>query len=335
MENNVASIRKLIKGISKAVIVMHRGPDGDAVGSALGWSRLLKTENVETVVVAPDAFPGFLAWLPGAAEVLIYENKADEVKRALGASDAVFCLDFNAPDRMGKASEAVTEAGKPIVVIDHHRFPKDFAAYYYVDDTACATAEMIFRLAGELGFEDRIDRETALCLYTGLVTDTGSFRFSSVNADVLRIAASLLDTGMHHTDIYDHVYDNNRLDQLKLKGYALSEKTVVTGHGKAAYISLTARELERFNFRPGDTEGLVNYALGISGVEVAAFFAEKDDLIKISLRSKGVDVNALAGEHFDGGGHIFAAGGRSKTGMEATVRKFESLVNELFAEPAA
>lgn len=314
---------------------MHRGPDGDAVGSSIGWSRLLRAAGIETTVVAPDAPPRFLQWLPDAGETLIFENRPDEVKAALAACDAVFCLDFNAPDRMGKAADAVTQAGKPIVVIDHHRFPSDFAQHYYTDDTSCATAEMIYRLADDLGWTDRIDADTATCLYTGLVTDTGSFRYSSVGPGVLRIAAALLDTGMDHVEIYDRIFDSNRLDQLKLKGYALSEKTVVTGNGNAAYISLSEAELKRFHFHPGDTEGLVNYALGIEGVHIAAFFAEKDDLIKISLRSKGeIDVNELSRKHFGGGGHIHAAGGRSKLSLAETVKKFEEIMSELFVETA-
>jgi len=312
---------------------MHRGPDGDAVGSSLGWSRLLRSVRIETTVVAPDAPPRFLQWLPGAEDILVFEHHPDEVKAALAACDTVFCLDFNAPGRMGNAADAVTGAGKPIAVIDHHRFPADFAQHYYVDDTSCATAEMIYRLSDELGWTNRIDSDTATCLYTGLVTDTGSFRYSSVGPGVLRIAAALLDTGMDHIEIYNRIFDSNRLDQLKLKGYALSEKTVVTGNGNAAYISLSEAELKRFHFHPGDTEGLVNYALGIEGVHIAAFFAEKDDLIKISLRSKGkIDVNELSRKHFGGGGHIHAAGGRSKLSLAETIKKFEGIMADLFAE---
>jgi phosphoesterase RecJ-like protein len=284
-------------------------------------------------VVAPDQFPSFLRWLPGCEEVLVYEKQSKEVKEAVARCSALFCLDFNAPDRMGDLEETITSAGKPIAVIDHHRFPADFAEAYYTDDKASSTAELIYRLAVELDLDQYLDAISATCLYTGLVTDTGSFRFSSVNARVLHIAAALLDTGMNHLTIYDHIFDNNRLDQLKLKGYALSEKMVVTGAGQVAYISLNIEELKRFHYRPGDTEGLVNYALSIEGVHLAAFFSEKEDLIKISLRSKGqVDVNEFARKYFEGGGHIHAAGGRSRLSLAETIEKFETAIASVVTE---
>lgn len=333
---NAQKIQDLLRANQKWVIVMHRGPDGDAIGSSLGWSKILRRMGMQTTVIAPDAYASFLQWLPGQEEILVFEKHGDKVREAVAACDAIFCLDFNAPDRMGDLQKVITEANKPIAVIDHHRFPADFAQAYYVDDTACATAELIYRLAVELGVEQHIDADTAVCLYTGLVTDTGSFRFSSVHSGVLRVAAALLETGMNHLEIYDQIYDSNRLDQLKLKGYALSEKMVLTGNGNAAYISLSKEELNRFNYRPGDTEGLVNYALSIKGVHLAAFFAEKEDLIKISLRSKGeVDVNLLAREHFEGGGHIMAAGGRSKLSLDETLAKFEKIMSNLFSEKVA
>ncbi len=313
----------------EALITMHRGPDGDAIGSTLALSRLLRAAGMRSTVVAPDAFPDFLKWLPGSADIVVFEQKPAEVKALAAACDVIFCLDFNVPERMGDLQDTIMKAGKPIAVLDHHRFPGDFAQAYYTDDQASSTAELVYRLAMETGLVQHLDADTALCLYTGLVTDTGSFRFSSVNAGVMRMAAALLDTGMDHLQVYNNVFDNNRPEQLRLRGYALSEKLVVTGGGEVAYISLSEQELKRFDYRSGDTEGLVNEALSLRGVHMAGFFYEKDGLVKISLRSKGkVDVNAFARAHFDGGGHIMAAGGRSKAGLQAVVERFEHLVSQ-------
>lgn len=324
-------IYRMLQKYNVFAIVVHRGPDGDAIGSALAWQKIINAMGKECIVIAPDDYPAFLRWLPGAKDILVHANDATRVKEALKLCDMVFCLDFNASDRMGPAEADVVKAGKPFAIIDHHRFPSDFAEAYYVDDEASSTAELIYRLSVELNLDGSIDSEVATCLYTGLVTDTGSFRYPSVRADVLRIAAALLATGMDHVEIYEQVYNSNRIEQLRLKGFALSERLKLTGGDQAAYIYLSASDLARFDFRPGDTEGLVNYALSIKGVHVAAFFAEKDKIVKISLRSKGIlDVNNLAREHFKGGGHIHAAGGRSELSLEQTCRKFESLMNERY-----
>ncbi len=223
------------------------------------------------------------------------------------------------------------KSDKPKYVIDHHQDPDDFADQYFVDSDASSTAELIYRLAAEMNDDNLINPDAAICLYTGLVTDTGSFRFSSVTPEVMRIAANLMSTGIDHVRVYNEVYDNSSLDQLRLRGYALSEKTVVIGETGAAYISLSEDELERFNYHSGDTEGLVNYALSIEGIHVAGFFYERDGYIKLSLRSKGkVEVNKIASALFQGGGHKMAAGGRSDLSLEETIAKFEAVAKAGF-----
>lgn len=310
---------------------MHRGPDGDAMGSALALDGFLKSFEIKPVVVAPDDFPSFLKWLPGNEDVLIYENKSQEIDEIIKNMDLIFCLDFNHPGRVAKFQNTLTAAEAPKLVIDHHRDPDAFADEYYVNEEASSTAELIYHLIEEMGETDRIDGDVAICLYTGLVTDTGSFRFDSVTPDVLRIAAELMKKGIDHTKVYDEIYDNSTLDRLRLRGYALSEKTILLEDSGAAYISLTNKELERFNFHPGDTEGLVNYALGLAGVHVAGFFYERDGYVKISLRSKGkVDVNEVASAYFNGGGHKNAAGGRSSDSLKETVKRFENIARNGF-----
>jgi phosphoesterase RecJ-like protein len=315
----------------KVLITVHRGPDGDAIGSALGLAHFLKGAGVSSSIVVPDEFPDFLKWLPGANDIVAYDRNRREGAEQVAQAELIFCLDFNRPDRMSDLGKVITHAGKPMFVIDHHRDPAAFADAYYVDSEASSTAELIYRLISEMGQTDLIDVDGAMGLYTGLVTDTGSFRFSSVSPQVMRIAATLMEKGVDHTIIYDEVFDNSSLDRLKLRGYALYEKTEVIEGTGAAYIHLTSAELQRFNYRNGDTEGLVNYALGLEGVHVAGFFYERDGYVKISLRSKGqVDVNIIASACFNGGGHKNAAGGRSADSLEKTIQKFEQIARSGF-----
>jgi phosphoesterase RecJ-like protein len=326
-----AELKNLLERKPKVLITMHKGPDGDAIGSSLGFYHFLKEKGVEAVVVAPDNFPKFLKWLPACDIIIDCDHQPHRAKKAIQECDFIFCLDFNHPSRMGAFEEMVMKSDKPKYVIDHHQDPDDFADQYFVDSDASSTAELIYRLAAEMNDDNLINPDAAICLYTGLVTDTGSFRFSSVTPEVMRIAANLMSTGIDHVRVYNEVYDNSSLDQLRLRGYALSEKTVVIGETGAAYISLSEDELERFNYHSGDTEGLVNYALSIEGIHVAGFFYERDGYIKLSLRSKGkVEVNKIASALFQGGGHKMAAGGRSDLSLEETIAKFEAVAKAGF-----
>jgi len=322
-------IIKLLAPKPRVIITIHRGPDGDAIGSGLGWMHILANAGIHATVIAPDAYPNFLKWMPGNEHIIVYESERDKAEKAIGEAELIFCLDFNSPARMGNLAEAITSANKPMVVVDHHQQPDDFAQGYYIDEQASSTAEMIYRLTEMLNWEMHINHQAAMCLYTGIVTDTGSFRYVSVSPQVLRIAASLMEKGIDHTRIYREVFDSNTLDQLKLKGFALAEKLNVIHEAGTAYIALTEKELKRFNFQKGDTEGLVNYALSIKGVGVAAFFSESEGKVKISLRSKAdYDVNELARKHFNGGGHVNAAGGMRIDTMKNTINSFKEIVME-------
>jgi phosphoesterase RecJ-like protein len=330
---SVPYIDSLLKESSRVAIVVHRGPDGDAIGSGLGFKHLLSQLNLDVTVIAPDEFPHFLKWLPESENILVYERERSRAEKALKKADVVFCLDFNSLPRTGCMEEFLGKLQKPFVVIDHHKDPDTFADHYYVDDEASSTAELVYRLAKALNLRKYVNRTVAICLYTGIVTDTGSFRYPSVSPKLLRIASRLLETGMDHTAVYSNVFDSNTLERLRLQGFALSEKLVYIPEAATAFISLTEEELERFKFQKGDTEGLVNYGLSINGVNLAAFFSEKDGIIKCSFRSKGsFDVNLFAREHFQGGGHKNAAGGKSTQLMSETITKFKDLVLGLALE---
>lgn len=326
------NLKAFLESKPRVLITMHRGPDGDAIGSALGWRHILKHFGIDADVVSPDGYPDNLHWLPDDQVVVNFERQPERAESIVKEADVVFCLDFNAPARLGNFADLVTQSGNRIIVIDHHRFPQPFADEYYVDDGASSTSEMICRLALDMGAEEAIDRKAALCLYTGIVTDTGSFRFSSVTPDVLRMAAKLLETGMDHTRVYSEIFDSHTLMRQKLIGYALSQKLVVVPGTSAAYISLSEEELNRYESKKGDTEGLVNEALSIRGVSFAAFFYERDGAVKVSLRSKGkFDVQVIASRYFNGGGHVNASGGTSRLSLEESCLKFEEIAREYAA----
>ncbi len=310
------------------VITSHKSPDGDAVGSSLALKHFLEKHQLDVEVVLPDIFPHFLKWLPCSNHISIYDFHPANVTERVQRADVIFCLDYNEPSRVGNSLSAlITESDAVKVMIDHHVDPAEFVDYCYSDTSQCSTAQMVYQFIEALGQEGRVDQDIAACLYTGIVTDSGSFRFSSVDAETHRITARLLETGLNHAEIHQNIYDCNTKDRLNLVGYALSNKLEVIEDGKVAFVQLTLAEMERFNFKKGDTEGLVNYALSIQGVEIAAFFRESEDITKISFRSKKyAKVNQLSSDNFEGGGHVHAAGGRGTNGLQDAVDRFRQVV---------
>jgi bifunctional oligoribonuclease and PAP phosphatase NrnA len=240
----------------------------------------------------------------------------------------IFTLDFNALHRTGAMEHPLSKAKATKILIDHHQQPDNYAKYIYSDVTICSTCQMVYHFFEMLDDKKSINSKIATCLYVGIMTDTGSFRFSSTTATTHRVIADLIDKGAVNAEIHNQVYDNNSYDRLQLLGVALNNLKVVPDLN-TAYISLSQRELNKHNFTKGDTEGVVNYGLSIKGVKFAAIFIEhkQEGIIKISLRSKhNFDVNEFAREHFEGGGHINAAGGRSNLSLSETITKFVSLL---------
>lgn len=330
-----ALIRKAESLISEAksiVITAHKSPDGDAVGSSLALARYLNKRDKRATVLLPDSFADFLNWMTGVEDIVFFDQSTDKAKKLLDEAELIFCLDYNVLSRTGKAmSEALEQlkGSTPFILIDHHQQPDDFPQVLISDTSSCSTAQLVYQFITAIDGKSAIDTEIGACLYCGIMTDTGSFRFPSVEPATHEIAAHLLQIGVDHADIHRKVYDTNLLDRLKLVGYALSEKLVVLPEYHAAYISLSGEELKRFNYRPGDTEGLVNQALSIEGVNMAAFFREGNNEIKLSLRSQGsFKVNEFAARYFDGGGHMNAAGGASKSSLEEVVQRFLAALPE-------
>lgn len=324
----------LIHSARRIVITTHKSPDGDAIGSAMAMHHFLKTLHKEVVTVVPDHAPDFLHWVKDYDQILAFDTQPDAVRDAISSADLIFSLDYNHLPRVGNDLCPVLETcGKPFILIDHHQQPGEYPQVIYSDTSACSTCEMVFRFIEQCGWKEHLTEDIAACIYLGIMTDSGSFRFHSVSEDTHRIAGELIALGLDHSEIHRQVYDTNLMDKLKLIGYALSEKLVVMTDQSTAFISLTKEELLRYNYRQGDTEGLVNQALSIRGIKLAAFFREGSNEIKASFRSKGTfDVNAFSRANWQGGGHINAAGGMSAESMEITLEKFQSLVHRHAAD---
>jgi len=309
------------------VIATHRGPDGDAMGSSLALYQVLIAQGYEVKVVVPNSYPKFLHWLPKNEEVLEYEGNEFEATGYINNADLIFCLDFNDLRRTDMMCEALENTSAQKVMIDHHQEPKDFADFTYSVPTVCSTCQLIYEFIELMSWTEYLTVDIAKCIYTGMVTDTGSFRFSSVDSRTHEIAAKLIDLGLQQAQVHQTLFDTNKESRLKLLGYCLSEKLEVLPEYHTAIMSLTREELERFDFVKGDTEGFVNYALSIEGVVFTAFFVKYDDKVKISFRSiNQFRANLLSKEHFSGGGHINAAGGMFEGSMEDAIAKLKKVL---------
>ncbi|MDX2362800.1 MAG: bifunctional oligoribonuclease/PAP phosphatase NrnA [Crocinitomicaceae bacterium] len=322
----------LIEQSEKIVITSHRSPDGDSIGSSLGLYRFIKALGKNAEICHPDPCPNFLNWVKDNDVILNFENNEAEVRQKMNDADLIFSLDYNAASRLGKEmSEVLLEAKGTKVMIDHHLHPDDFVDVAVSEPTVCSTSQLVYEFIVASGRENLMSASIGTPLYLGIMTDTGSFRFSSVTPRTHEILAAMLTVGVVHTDVHEKTFDNNRLDKLRLRSHIIAERLELLKEHKVAIISVTENEMERFNFIKGDTEGLVNVALGVEGVSVAVFFSEKGGVVKISFRSKGeFAVNELANDHFGGGGHKFAAGGISELGLDETIAKFKGLVPEYF-----
>lgn len=315
----------------RIAIIPHRSPDGDAMGSTLGMYHFLTKLGHFPTVISPNEFPGFLAWLPASETVEIFELNKPRIGKMLKEAEVVICMDFNALHRTGDMENVLNKLTVPFIMIDHHQKPDGFATYMYSDTSFGSTCEMLYNFIGFLGKKDLIDKTVAECIYCGIVTDSGSFRFPSTTPTTHRIVAELIEHGIDNSGIHNLIFDNNSYESLQLLGKALGNLKIMPG-GKVSYMTLSQEELDTYNYVKGDTEGVVNYGLSIKGVTFTAIFIEHADenIVKISFRSKGeFDVNQFARQHFNGGGHINAAGGKSTLSLDETVGQFENIVAAL------
>lgn len=331
-QSQLQEIKNLLLPENKVVIITHYNPDGDAIGSSLGLKHFLKALGLEPIVIVPNDFPKFLKWMPEAKKTIIADYKRKIASDAIKDADVIFCLDFNAHNRIGIVGDWLANATAKKILIDHHQQPEDFD-FVYSDVTIPATCQMIYHFIEALGKEDLVNQNIAECLYTGIMTDTGGFRFRSTSAATHRIVANLIEKGADPAMITSNTWDTNTVSRLHLLSLILGRIELVKD-GKVAILYLKRDELKEFGFEKGDTEGFVNYGLSIAGTKMSAFFMEDlyEDFIKISFRSKDdVDTNAFARAHFNGGGHINASGGKYFKNIYETIEDFKSKIeNEDF-----
>jgi phosphoesterase RecJ-like protein len=327
-QQDIEHIKQLLESPKQIVIVPHKNPDGDAMGSSLGLYHYLNKSNHVVTVITPNDYPDFLKWVPGESSVLKHDSQTKEANAVIEKAEVIFTLDFNVLHRTGNMEPVLADSNAVKIMIDHHQAPDDYATYVYSDVAMSSTCEMVYHFIDKLGDTDKIDANVATCLYLGIMTDTGSFRFPATTSQTHHVVAHLLDKGANNAQIYNNVFDSNTPERLQLLGCALSNLKIIPEH-RTAYITLSHEELNKYNYKKGDTEGVVNYGLSLNNIVLAVIFIEdkQEGIIKISLRSKGnFSVNDLSRAHFDGGGHINAAGGKSYLSLNDTVEKFISIL---------
>ena len=334
MTKNAQELKVLLSSPKKIVITTHKSPDGDAIGSSLGLLHLLKQLGHEVQIITPNEYAKFLQWLPGNNDVIIYDGNELEANKLTSEADLIFLLDYSHLSRIATFASAVSKSKATKIMIDHHQDPDtDIAELIFSDTTACSTAQLVYEVMEAMEMTTYLNKAIAECLYVGIMTDTGSFKYASTTAKTHHVIAELINAGAENAKIHDLIYDNSSATRIKLLGYCLNEKLRLYPENNAAIISLTAEELKRFEFKKGDTEGFVNYALAIEGIKFAIFIAEKDGIVKLSLRSKGnFKVNGIANKYFSGGGHMNASGGMSELSVNETIKKVEKIIIEYKSE---
>lgn len=327
---SILELKTLLSSPQKIVITTHHKPDGDAMGSSLGLYAFLIQKGHHVTVITPTDYPEFLHWLPNNSNVIIYTEAEEKSINLINEASLIFCCDFNTLSRINELGEHIRKASALKVMIDHHLEPEDFDDYRYWNINACAASQLVYSfILNELGEANFINKDVASCLYTGIMTDSGSFRFPSATSEVYRIAAELIDLGAEHWRIHQLVYDNASENRLRFLGYCLSNKLEILREYNTAIITVSAEELKKYNIATGDTEGIVNYALSINGINLAAFIIERTDKVKLSLRSTGdFPANEICKKYFTGGGHRNAAGGASEESLTDTIEKFKSILPE-------
>lgn len=314
----------------RIVITTHHKPDGDALGSSLGLYHWLRKHGHEVEVIVSSDFPEFLDWMPGRDKVWLYTADTDTCQGFFDKADIIFCLDYSALSRANILEPVIRQASAQKWMIDHHLDPEDFADLMWWDSSAAATAQLIYSfIVDVMGDEAGLDPDIATCLYAGIMTDTGSFRFRSTTSAVHHIIAKLIDAGARNWEIHEHIYNSSTERRLKFLGYCLLNCLEVIPEYNTALFAVSKEDLAQFDVTTGDTEGLVNYALSVKGIRLAALIVDRTELIKLSLRSIGeIPCNEICKKYFNGGGHLNASGGSSHEDLSSVVNKFKSILPE-------
>lgn len=322
-------LKNLLSKPKQIVILSHRNPDGDAIGSSLAMNHYLTRLGHKCDMIVPNEFPKFLKWMDGAKDIQIAEYSPSNSRNLVENAELIFILDFNTTSRIDEVGQWVEKSTAPKVMIDHHQQPQEFD-FMYSDTEIPAACQMIYNFIEAMGHLDLIDRSIGECIYTGIMTDTGNFRFKNTSAATHRIVADLMDKGVEADRVYNHIFNTQSPDRLRLLGKVLDSIRILPEY-RTAFMYLTRKQQLKYNTQKGDTEGFVNYGLGIDNFIFSVIFIEdmQKNFYKISFRSKGnFDVNEFARKYFNGGGHINAAGGRSDLTLKETLDKFEKLLEQ-------
>ncbi len=326
--NDIEAIARILGEKSRRIVIIpHINPDGDAIGSVYGLAVALKNAGHSGIIITPNSAPGFLNWLSGEVPIVNYLYRKKQTAEMILNAEVIFCVDFNDIQRTGDMADTIALATGVKVMIDHHPFPKEFCDYMVSEPDYSSSAELVFDFLELAGFGNHINEKVAAALYTGIMTDTGSFSHNTSRANLYRVLSALMTYGINTEQIHERVYHNFSADRLRLMGYCLHEKMVILPEYRTGYIALTSDELKKYNFVPGDTEGFVNIPLSISNIVFSVLFVEKEGHVKASFRSKGsFPANRFSSEHFGGGGHLNAAGGEIKLTLDETIDRFRQLL---------
>lgn len=323
-ESECNMLRSLINDAETIVICCHMNPDGDALGSCLGWAEYLRSIGKDPVVIVPDQYPDYLQWLPNSEKIIRYDKHTEQAELLLKTADLICCLDFNTPSRTDQMAETLVSAAAKKLLIDHHLGPDIETELTVSHPEASSTSELVFRLVWQLGGFESQSRHFAIPIYCGMMTDTGGFTYNSSDPDIYFIISQLLTKKINKDKIYRNVYHNYSENRLRLLGYVMLEKLVVDASRHASYFTLTRQDLRRFHFIKGDAEGLVNMPLQIKGHKLSVSLredTEKDNLVWVSLRSvDNFPCNKMAELFFNGGGHLNASGGRLNCSIEEAIK---------------
>ena len=326
MMENIKELKALLSYPRDIVITTHRNPDGDAIGSSLGAYHFLNKLGHTVHIVSPSEYPDVFSWMKDIEKIVIFDIDPERAQTVIERSDIIFCLDFNALDRIDKVGELIEKAKGAKVMIDHHLYPEPFPDFMLSDTTASSTCELVFDLITGLGWKEHMDHLIGECLFTGILTDTGSFKYST-SAKLFRIVAELIEFGVDDYRLQDLIFNSMKEKHLRLLGHCLHNRMEILEEYQTGIITLTKEDYSNFDIQRGDTEGIVNFLLKIKNVKMAAFITEQPTIVKISLRSKGdFSVQEIAKRHFKGGGHKNASGGYSFQSLSATVRRFKSVL---------
>ena len=330
-ENDVERLKATIRDNNFFVLTCHAGPDGDALGSTLSMAHYLKALGKEAVVVAPDAYPDFLAWMPDSQEIVRFDKSRDKAELLIAAADVIFAMDYNALSRIDDMGELIGKSKAVKVLIDHHLQPDSFCDLSFSYPHLSSTCEVVFRLVLAMDGYDVLTKAACECIYAGMMTDTGNFSYGPCTQEVYLIISMLMQKEINKDRIYNKVFNNYSEGRLRLMGYVLYEKMRVFPEQHAALITLSREEMARFNFVKGDTEGLVNIPLQMKGIYFSAFLREdtEKDLIRVSLRSQGTfPCNKFSAQYFNGGGHLNASGGQHHGTLDEAIAVFEQAITE-------